>query len=119
MRTPVTGGSTRSPILDRQGVPLHVGDTLRAQCCVGRYGEVRTVEHSLTPADAHWPLCFLDTRQLTRNAEGRQVSCLITTRWDAAAGVLRCQDTHHDVEHGHQTWAEILPKGGNDGDVVE
>lgn len=94
-REPVTGGVDHFPIYDRHGTRLHVGDRLRAQCCVGRYGQTRTIETTITRA--HWPYCCL-------NAEG----CVVTTQFDHSARVLRCYYRHHDVEHAHEAWAEVI-----------
>jgi hypothetical protein len=100
-RTALTGGAPGFPIVDRHGTRIHVGDRLRAQVSVGRYGAVKVVEHTITEKEAHWPLCFLDVQQ-----------GLITTRYDPAAKQLECHDVFHDYEHGHETWAEIIPPAG-------
>jgi hypothetical protein len=94
-RVAVTGGANRYPIFDRFGARLHVGDRLRAQCCVGRYGQTRIIETTVT--DAHWDYCQMNTQ-----------GCVISAEFDFAADVLRCRHVHRDYEHGHETWAEVI-----------
>jgi hypothetical protein len=96
-RVPVTGGAEHWPIVDRFGQRLYVGDRVRAQCCVGPYGQTCVIEATVT--EAHWPLC-----QLNPPAHPR---CVIDTTFDHAHQILRCARTHRDVEHGHDTWAEV------------
>jgi hypothetical protein len=88
---PCTGGNAHSPIYDRHGERIHVGDKLRVQHCVGRYGQTKVEEMTVT--EAHWTYC-------QHGVAG--------TEYDFAANVLRCKHTHHDFEHGHDTWAEII-----------
>lgn len=94
-RTPVTGGARSWPVFDRHGERIHVGDTLRAQCCVGRYGQTRIITFKVK--EAYWPYC-------QQCVEG----CVVGTDYDRDAEALRCAHVHNDFEHGHETWAEIV-----------
>lgn len=98
--TPVTGGGSRFPVLDRHGVQIKVGDQLRAQVCVGRYGQTRIIETTVT--EDHWPLCSLYV------AGGPYGGYSINSHFDFDGRVLRCYHQHRDFEHGHEQWAEVI-----------
>lgn len=94
-RIPCTGGNDRFPVVDRNGVRICVGDTLRVKHCVGPYGQTRTSEMTVT--EAHWQYC----------QHG-----VAATRFDFQTNTLRCASVHNDFEHGHETWAEIIKRAG-------
>lgn len=97
VRVPVTGGKGKWPVFDRHGVRIHVGDRLRVQYCSGRYGQTR--QELMTVENAHWDYC----------QEGN--ACTV---FDFSANALRTMKTHHDFEHGHEAWAEIIGEAAPD-----
>lgn len=97
MGEPVTGGREHFPMLDRHGRQIEVGDRLRAQVCIGPYGQTKVVEVVVT--EAHWPYCAI---------YGTGPKECISTTFDFDQRVLRCATRHVDFEHGHETWAEVL-----------
>jgi len=92
-RVPVTGCIGRYSMLDRHGCQLHVGDRIRAQVCVGRYGQTAVVETTVTKA--HEPY-------------GQISAELRTIAFHYRDGKLIGHHVHGDVEHGHETWVEII-----------
>jgi hypothetical protein len=80
-------------MLDRNGRQLHVGDRIRAQVCVGPYGQTAIVETTVT--NAHEPY-----GQISANTR--------TIGFHYRDGKLVGQHVHNDFEHGHETWVEIL-----------
>lgn len=101
----VTGCGARYPVVDRHGVRIKVGDRLRAQVCVGRYGQTRLIETVVE--QAHWPLGQYCTQD---GGKGKE-TYVIPVRLDGKVRVLHCATVHRDYEHGHETWAEVV-KGG-------
>lgn len=87
----VTGGAEHWPVFDRHGKRIHLGDRLRAQVSIGRFGQVRVIEVTVT--EQHWYYCQF---------EG------IATNFDFKGQVLRCYSKWEDVEHGHELWAEVI-----------
>lgn len=103
-RIPCTGGAGRWPIFDRHGVRIHLGDRLRAQVCIGPYGQTEIIEIEVT--EVHWQYC--QSPSGTKSRDGRFHSA--STEYDFKEHVLRCYRKHEDVEHGHEQWAEIIQK---------
>jgi hypothetical protein len=103
--TLVTGGAGKWPILDKHGKRIHVGDRIRAQICVGRLGQTRIVETTVT--EAHWQYCSMSVPYRMFEGGAEQWGT-IGTEYDFADKVLRCYHEHRDFEHGHETWAEIV-----------
>lgn len=98
LRIPCTGGTKHFPIYDRNGVRVCLGDTIRAQVCVGPYGQTRVIEGIVD--QAHWQYCSFCIN-------GKSVSTTIDFELDR----LVCHRVHNDFEHGHETWAEVIKKG--------
>lgn len=96
----VTGGAGRWPIYDRLGRRIRVGDTLRAQVCVGRYGQTRVIVCVVT--EAHWSYC-----QMTA-ADSGGTARVVSAELASNPTRLVCYNRHTDVEHAHETWAEIV-----------
>ena len=92
-RIPVTGCIGRHPMVDRFGCQLHVGDRIRAQVCVGRYGQTSIVE-TIVP-NAHEPYGLISAGVRTIGFHYRD-------------GKLIGQHVHNDYDHGHETWVEIV-----------
>jgi len=99
-REPCTGASALYPIVDRHDKRIHVGDRMRAQVCVGPYGQTAIVEFTVT--EKCWTYC-----QHTAVDRSGKPQC-VSAEYDPKAKVLRCYHRHQDVEHGHETWAEII-----------
>lgn len=89
-RIAVTACDDRFPVVDRHGVRVHVGDTLRVRHCVGPYGQTAETLH--TVQNAHW----------LYGSDGP-----VTARYDYDARVMRCAYVHTDPEHSHEVWAEV------------
>jgi len=92
-RVPVTGCVGRHPMVDRNGRQLYVGDRIRAQVCVGRYGQTAIVETTVSTAHETYG-------QISAN--------LRTIAFHLRDGKLVGYREHDDVEHGHETWVEVL-----------
>ena len=91
-KTVVTGCLKNYPMEDRNGKPIHVGDRIRYQHCVGRYGQTAISETVVT--QAHYPY-------------GQIANAGFHLDW--GRNVLVGYYKHDDVEHGHETWVEIIP----------
>jgi hypothetical protein len=90
---PVTGGASRFPMFDRNHKRLHVGDKIRAQICVGRYGQTKIVE--TTVDQEHYPYC-------TIHAGNQPIS------FHYGRGELIGYYENIDYEHAHKAWVEII-----------
>lgn len=93
-RAPLTGCVGRFPMVDRNGVQLHVGDKIRAQVCVGRYGRTQLVETVVTNAHEMYGTLY---------SGGTSIPFAFRD------GVLVGYNRHFDFDHGHETWVQILP----------
>lgn len=99
--TELTACSRRYPVLDRHGKRLKVGDRIRAQVWAGPYGQVRVIETIVREEEAH-----LLYGQMNR---GEWVIAFdLNPQGDAIVGYSKL----NDVEHGHETWAEIIGHEG-------
>src|SRR4051812_29006160 len=96
----VTGGADRLPVFDRRGRRIRVGDKLRAQVCVGKYGQTRVIECVVT--EAHWA-----HGQMTASAPGGPPR-VVSAEPAHTPPRLVCYNRHIDIEHGHETWAEVV-----------
>lgn len=92
-RVPVTGCSGRFPMVDRNGQQIHVGDTIRAQVCTGRYGQTAIVETVVLNEHEPYGQIYAKTR---------------TISFEFKNGILKGHHLHNDFEHGHETWCEIV-----------
>lgn len=88
----VTGCKDNYPMEDRNGKPIHVGDRLRYQHCVGRYGQTAISEAFV--ALPHYPYGQIDSANFD---------------FDFKRRVLVGYHKHDDFERGHETWVEIIP----------
>ncbi len=89
----VTGCANRYPMVNRHGRHIAVGDRIRYQHCVGRYGTTALGETDVT--EPHYPY-------------GRIANAVFDL--DFKANVLRGYRENHNWEHGHVTWVEVLPQ---------
>ena len=88
----VTGCKDNYPMEGYHGKPIHVGDRLRYQHCVGPYGQT-TISETFV-ALPHYPY-------------GQIADARFDLDWKRK--VLVGYHKHVDFEHGHETWVEIFP----------
>ena len=93
----VTAFLYETPVFDRHGRPVYLGDTLRCQHRTVPYGQTRI--DTMTVTQAHWQYgthgfarCELDFSQ--KNPRSKAI----------------CYHKFVDYEHGHETWAEVVEK---------
>lgn len=91
LKPQVTGWNSRTPLHDRHGNPLHVGDKIRAQVSTGRYGQTKIIEHTITRS--HEPYGAINTQAQLIPFELKGGKGIGHTKFD-------------DFEHGHETWVE-------------
>lgn len=89
---PVTAWATHTPLHDRHGKPLHLGDKIRAQVSTGRYGATKIIEHTIT--QAHHPHGGINTQ-----------GHLIVFDYKGDKGIGYTQFKEYSV-HDHETWVE-------------
>ena len=87
----VTGCVDRSPMEDRNGKPIHVGDRIRYQHCIGPYGQTAISETIVT--QAHYQYGMIDGANFD---------------FDFKRRFLVGYSKHEDCEHGHETWVIVL-----------
>jgi hypothetical protein len=76
---------------DRHGRLLRLGDLVRVQHCVGRYGQTQITEGRVTALGEYGGLTLDGARYVVVPPEGYH--------------------RHVDFEHGHETWVEIVTEG--------
>ncbi len=90
---------------DKNGVRLELGQTVTAQHCTGRYGQVAQVTGKLIAINRY--------HQVTIDTGEKEVTCIEPGFMpDRSLGeyCLRGHHEHRDFEHGHEKWiAVILP----------
>lgn len=91
-RKQVTGGRGKWPMVDMNGTPIRVGDRIRYQYCSGRYGQT-AIAQPITVTDEHYDYCQI-------GGAGFEL--------DFKTNILRGYHEHHDFEHGHKTWVEVI-----------
>jgi hypothetical protein len=108
-------GPTSSRFVDRHGRPIDAGDRITVQFTSGRYGQVSSatgVVHEIT--DFGVDLCLEHSlRRVERDGAVRYLMpgerAHIALHFRALPNGVRMADhRHEDVEHGHQTWIELL-----------
>ena len=92
--TLVLGSASRLPLLDRNGRQLRVGDRLRAQICCGRYGRTKLVEVTVDESFYYLPLI---------GGPGTTVDFHLVP-----GPALQAYRKFDDVEHAHESWAEVI-----------
>ena len=108
---------TQIRIVDRHRKPLEIGQKLRVQHCVGRYGQVRIDEGVIDQIDTTFRgvtikltqpgyRYFRDRREPV--AAGQPLYLALSGEFDIARGQFHCYRKHDDFEHGHEAWAEIV-----------
>jgi hypothetical protein len=109
MKLRITAGSGRLPVVDRHDKPIHLGDKLRIQHCVGRYGQTMITEFVAT--EAHLPYTQLNfpCKPYWHSNNQQLSSGVVGFDYDAVRKVLRGHHVHNDFEHGHETWIEVVP----------
>lgn len=96
--------SQKFTVFDADGLPIYVGDTLHWQETAGRYGETRQKTGVVTHAQTMYGMILTDTGTVQTYWEWRPK--------DGGPEGLYCRHTHHDWEHGHETWARVVRRGG-------
>jgi len=101
--TPLTSRAGKHPVFDRNGVQLCVGDKLKAQICTGRYGQVAVFDFDVNVPHALYG-------QLIASAPAGAVICHFNWLGNPDIPVDICYYQHSDIEHGHETWAEVVAR---------
>jgi len=97
---------------DRHGTPLAIGQRLRVQVCVGRYGQTAIRQGIIEELDERLSgvVLRLDAG-FTENC-GRFGMHYRPTGSSFFVGVERNGFYEHvDFEHAHKVWSEIIPAG--------
>lgn len=108
------------PCVDCHGRPLRLGQKVAAKHCTGRYGQTDTVIGKLDRIGDFLNVDVLPgtTRMRWVRLSGRDVQtpagqCMYPGGViDEEAGVIRFFEVHHDFEHGHEKWIEVLEEEG-------
>lgn len=87
----ITGCAKHYPMLDRNGRRIKLGDRIRYQHCVGRYGQTSISEALVDKPHYQYG-----------EIEGA------VFHLDFSADVLRGYNKFDDWEHGHETWVEVI-----------
>ena len=85
---PADGRVTMGEFTDRNGRPLKVGQRIRVQHCIGRYGQTEIVSGVITHIVTYCGATLDGNRYVTIPHNG--------------------YSKHNDFEHGHEKWAEII-----------
>lgn len=97
--TPLTSRLDAIPVYDKNGIQVCLGDALKAQICIGRYGQV-------TQIDAVADKAHLQYGSLISSRNGK-VETLFFNGF-MIAGYDIGLNAFVDFEHGHETWIEIV-----------
>lgn len=100
-RKQIVAWAYRTPVVDRHGKPVHLGDRVRVQHCIGRYGQVR-IDEGVVSGDGTAQYGMVPVR----TDDGRLVGADIKYTSGSPVGV--CFDVFDDFEHGHETWLEVI-----------
>lgn len=95
----------RTPVVDRHGKPVHLGDRVRVKRCTGPYGQTCIEEGVVTEqigGGTHAQYGSVTFRTDAGKYEGAEVKYI----YESPVGV--CADVFDDFEHGHETWLEVL-----------
>lgn len=90
---------------DRYGVPLEVGQRVRVQHCVGRYGQTRIVTGILRKIGQYGNV-YVTTEP--PSDEGRCMYPKFERDPNLGEDAMRGYHEHRDFEHGHETWIEVI-----------
>jgi hypothetical protein len=96
--------SPKFSFFDRHGHPLTRGQTVIVQHCVGKYGQVRKTQGVLKSIGNHQEV-YVDTG---REGEGNCLHPGFTLDKTLGESCMRGYHRHHDFEHGHEKWIEIV-----------
>jgi hypothetical protein len=99
--TQVTTFVSRCPVFDRHGVPVCVGNRIRAKVCVGRYGQTRIIEGVVEGEHSPGGRFYIRL----------ETGSLYPVTVESKNGKAVCYHKHIDYEHGHERWAEVLEEG--------
>lgn len=103
-------------ILDRHLKKIEVGMSLRVCHCTGRYGQVTTDEGVVQEIDRYFGV-YLELLKPTQWKSkdgikhlkiGDRLYIPLPGKWDLQTSAYVCDRVHHDFEHGHHAWAEVI-----------
>jgi hypothetical protein len=82
---------------DRHGIKLEVGQVVRVQHCVGRYGQTEIVEGRIADISAYGGITL--DQAVSRGRSLGKVYVTVTRKG---------YEKFDDFEHGHEKWTEVL-----------
>lgn len=102
----LTVWNSRMPVVDRYGKPVCVGDRIRAQVCVGRYGQTKIHEGVVCEQSKEAP-AHAQYSQLLFRTDGGKLEYAGVEYGGSNSTVGKCYRNHEDFEHGHESWVEV------------
>jgi hypothetical protein len=101
-------------MLDKNLTPIEIGSQVKICHCIGPYGQTQIVEGEVHEIDIYHGITLKLTSPATwygKNCrERRDVGALfyVAIKGEVHEGALVCSHEHHDFEHGHKTWVEVV-----------
>lgn len=102
------------PLLDKNGTPIELGQSVRIKFCDGPYGQTQTVEGVIESIDRYQGCKLKLTSPATwrgrDHSDYRKPGDLLYVPMPHTLrdGKLVCDEVHNDFEHGHHAWVEVL-----------
>lgn len=101
-------------LVDRHRVPLVIGQRVRVQFCCGSYGQTQTVEGIIRQLYEHHgatleltsPAVWRGRKYSEHRKIGAEYYVCLPGSW--VDDTYICHKVHHDFEHGHEAWVEIV-----------
>ena len=107
--------SASHPFVDREGVPMCLGQQLEIQHCIGPYGRTQVVKGILREIDNRYRGVTIELTEPTvwhaKDGNFRKEvgdSFYVPLQGKVVDGKFVCMHTHHDFEHGHEAWARVV-----------
>jgi len=104
----LTAFNYNSPVFDRNGKPICLGDRIRVKRCIGRYGQTVTEEGVVVEQspreDQKTQTSFGQLAYRDKNGSLQYAA----VEFDRATKRGVCYHKHNDFEHGHERWVEVL-----------